>query len=107
MPIATISSARGDESAACSMLTLRHSDNAFSIRPMALARSSTGMRVGERRFSTAAELSRPFGSRVEGVVSLSALEVHGRTAICGMTPRYLGFYAYRALGRCAAAGRGA
>lgn len=95
-------SARGDAviGGVRGMLTVRHSDNAFQYpTDGAGAVVDRNARRGERRFSSAAELSRMFGARVQGSLTLSALEVHGRTADpsdgAGDT---LGFYAYRARG---------
>lgn len=97
-----VAGARGDAviGGVRGMLTVRHSDNAFRYpTDGAGAIVDRNARRGERRFSSAAELSRMFGARVQGSLALSALEVHGRTVDpsdgAGDT---LGFYAYRARG---------
>ena len=54
---------------------------------------------GERRLSSNVELSQPLGDRGEAVVSLGALEVHGRTSDLGDSPAdTVGLYAYRSVG---------
>jgi len=83
-----------------SVVTLRHSDNGFEYpTDGAGAVVDRNARRGERRFVSSAELSRPLGDRVEAIVTLSALELHGRTSDpsdgVGDT---LGFFAYRSLG---------
>lgn len=83
-----------------SALSVRHSDNAFQYpTDGAGAVVDRNARRGERRFSASAELARALGTRVEGVLSLTALEAHGRTSDpsdgAGDT---VGFYAYRSAG---------
>lgn len=97
-----VASARGDAviGGVRSTLALRHSDNAFQYpTDGAGAVVDRNARRGERRFSSSAELARSFGAHVEGIVSLSALELHGRTVDLSDGPAdTLGFYAYRAFG---------
>lgn len=95
-------SLRGDAEAAGlrGVLTLRHSDNAFQYPTDGAGNVvDRNARRGERRFSSSAEFSRPLGGRAEAIVTLTALELHGRTVDpsdgAGDT---LGFFAYRARG---------
>lgn len=83
-----------------SVVSLRHSDNAFQYPTNgAGAVVDRNARNGERRFSSSAEVSRPFGARVEAILSLTTLELHGRTSDPSDGPAdTLGFYAYRSLG---------
>jgi vitamin B12 transporter len=54
---------------------------------------------GERRFSTSAELSKSFGSKVDALISLGSLELHGRTSDAPDSPGdTAGFYSYRSKG---------
>ena len=95
-------SARGDATVAGmrSVLTARHGDNTFQYpTDGAGAIVDRNAQRGERRLSSSAEFARPIGAHVEGIVSLSALNVRGRTSDptdgAGDT---LGVFAYRASG---------
>ncbi len=97
-----VATVRGDATLGSvhSVLTMRHSENAFEYPTDGAGQVvDRNANRGERRFSTSAELSRSFGPRVEGIVTLSSLELHGRTSDpsdgVGDT---LGFFAYRSAG---------
>jgi vitamin B12 transporter len=81
-------------------LALRHGDNRFQYPTNgAGAVVDRNARRAERRLSSALDLSRAIGARMEAQLSLAALEVHGRTSDptdgSGDT---LGFFSYRAAG---------
>lgn len=80
--------------------SLRHSDNAFNY-PTDGAGRVVDRNAGraERRLSSNLEVTRAFGARVEGVISLGALEVHGRSTDLSDGPAdTLGFFSYRSVG---------
>lgn len=97
-----VASLRGETRVASvrSVLSLRHSDNTFHY-PTDGAGAVVDRNAwrGERRSSASAEFSRALGARVEGIVSLSALDVHGRTNDpADDASDTVGFHAYRSVG---------
>lgn len=97
-----VASVRGDAvlGTVRSVITARHSDNAFEYPTDGAGQVvDRNARRGERRFSASAEFSRAIGRHVEGIVSLSALELHGRTSdpSDGMADT-IGFFSYRSIG---------
>lgn len=97
-----VASLRGSTTLAgvTSVLAMRHSDGTFEYpTDGAGAVVDRNARRGERRFSSSLELSRALTSRLDAIVALTALEVHGRTADpSDGAADTLGFYAYRAAG---------
>ena len=80
--------------------SLRHSDNSFHYPTDGAGRVvDRNASRAERRLSSNLEVTRSFGARVEGVVSLGALEVHGRTTdLSDGVADTLGFFSYRSVG---------
>lgn len=97
-----VASFRGTASLAgiSSVLAVRHSDGTFEYpTDGAGAVVDRNAHRGERRLSSSLELSRPIASRLEAIVALNALEVHGRTSDApDGAADTLGFYSYRSLG---------
>ncbi len=95
-------SLRGNASVAgiSSVLALRHSDGTFEYPTDGAGNVvDRNAQRGERRLSSSLELSRPVSPKLDAIVALSALEVHGRTADPSDGPAdTLGFYSYRSLG---------
>lgn len=83
-----------------SVLAVRHGDGAFHYpTDGAGAVVDHNARRGERRSSASLELSRSLTTRLDAIVALSALDVHGRTSDpSDGASDTLGFYAYRSLG---------
>lgn len=97
-----VATLRAEAVAGATRLTVagRHGDNAFAYPTDGAGRVvDHNARRGERRSSASAELTHAFGRRVEGIVSLTSLELHGRTRDpADNAADTLGFFAYRAAG---------